>query len=104
MSRTGEVLATLRADLRQRVQLLRARIERAREGPYRRRPLRAPVAPPAPWEASAAWAGDEGARPSADPSIPRDGLMSRPRTVHDATERLQANRSLIRRQRSRRAL
>lgn len=104
MSRSRETFATLRADLRQRLQLLRARIERARERPYRRPRVTPKVERSVSWEESSAWAGDDAGVPPTNPSTPHDGLLSRPRTVRDATERLRSSRSLIRRQRTRRAL
>ena len=100
MLRYGDLLTTLKADLRQQIQLLRARVQRMHEGPLRRPAARRPE-----WEESASWSGDDaGPPPSASPNTPSDGLMSRPRTVHEATERLQSRRSLIRRQRTRRPL
>ena len=101
MSPFSDRLSTLRADLRQRLQFLRARIERARGAPFHHRGgARGPG-----WEESSSWS-DENSAPPPPSSLdtPPDGMLSRPRTVREATERLLARRSLIRRQQTRRPL
>lgn len=101
MSEFAERLATFKADVRQQTQRIRARLERAREGPYRRRAARR--------LATGGWSpsrGGDDAAPSTASSLHAglEGLLSRPRTVREATERLQTRRSLIRRQQTRRAI